>query len=71
MHLLQVTGLAKVLVLDAAEGLECCRRVLLLDLRDEVCFAACHINGGMQPAHMSAVKQASCTHLSSLDLKTF
>lgn len=44
----QVAGLAKLLAQDAAEGDAARRRVLLLDLRGEDCFAACHINGGAQ-----------------------
>ena len=44
----QVAGLAKLLAQDAAEGDATRRRILLLDLRGEDCFAACHINGGAQ-----------------------
>lgn len=44
----QVASLAKLLSLDAEAGAGQ-RRTLLLDLRDEESFAACHINGGGVP----------------------
>ncbi len=43
-----MASLAKLLLLDAG-GAAARRRVLLLDLRDEQSFAACHVDGGGPP----------------------
>ncbi len=51
-----MASLVKLLLLDAA-GAAARRRVLLLDLRDEQSFAACHVDGGRTPC--SACDRAS------------
>ena len=62
----QIAGLAKLLAQDAAEGDAARRRVLLLDLRGEDCFAACHINGGARawPSIITYLPILSCFNIS-------